>query len=155
MIICGVDPGFSGALALIEGRQILGLYDMPILKNKKNEVDLQGLADILVKANDVYIEKAQTMPGQGISSSGRYMESFGMIQGICVGLKIPYLLVTPQRWKKEMLPDMVKGKEASIIMAQRLFPDLKMPRKKDHGKCDALMIALYGQQRLGRIGIGQ
>jgi len=152
-IIAGVDPGFSGAIVLLENdNKIFSLFDMPVITvGKKKELDGALLAGIFRDTvAHAYIEKAQSMPGQGIASTGRYMESYGRIRGICEGLGIPYTLVHPRTWKKVMMPDMPKEKGASIQRVKQLYPDIDLPRKKDHNKCDALLLSLYGlKQELG------
>ena len=146
----GIDPGFSGALAVVsEEGEVLGLEDMPVLKvGSRRELNEPAIKDFLKrhKIATVALEKSQTMPGQGIASSGRYMMSYGVLRGLCVGLGIPYQLVHPRTWKKAMMPDMPKEKEASIQRVGQLYPDLVLDRKKDHGKADALLICLYGQR---------
>ncbi|HDZ27765.1 hypothetical protein LCGC14_1355210 [marine sediment metagenome] len=148
MYTIGVDNGFSGAIAILREKNPVVLMDMPVLKvgKTKLELDENTIRDYFSRwqVKHVFIEKAQVMPKQGISSSGRYMMSYGIIRGICVGLRLPYTLIAPQTWKKAMLKDMPKGKEASIFRAKQLYPELDFPRKKDHGKADALLIALYG-----------
>tara|TARA_R100000656_G_C3860847_1_gene109832 strand:- start:307 stop:450 length:144 start_codon:yes stop_codon:yes gene_type:complete len=42
-----------------------------------------------------------------------------------------------------MLVDMPKEKGASIQKVGQLYPDIKFTRKKDHGICDAILIARY------------
>ena len=149
---CGIDPGFSGALAVVsEEGEVLGLEDMPVLKvGSRRELNEPAIKDFLKrhKIATVALEKSQTMPGQGIASSGRYMMSYGVLRGLCVGLGIPYQLVHPRTWKKAMMPDMPKEKEASIQRVGQLYPDLVLDRKKDHGKADALLICLYGQRAM-------
>ena len=154
-VVVGIDVGFSGAVVFIGDKgQILDLYDMPVInvkKGKKNqrEIDEPTLCDLLSLGCDhVFIEKAQSMPGQGVSSTGKYMMGFGIIRGICVGLGLPYTLVTPQAWKKAMMKGMGKEKGASIVRAKQLYPKLVLDRKKDHGKADALLIACYGLKEL-------
>ncbi len=160
MIIAGVDNGFSGAICKMdvtnskhwfkyssEPLYSIEAFDMPIIKNQKNEIDEQALVAMLKECDHVFIEKAQVMPKQGISSSGRYMMSYGIVRGICSALGIPYTLVTPQRWKKDILADMPKEKGASIIMVKRLFPSIDMSRKKDHGRAEAVLIAEWGRRQ--------
>lgn len=150
--VIGIDPGFSGAIAFINDGAISSV-DMPILKNeKRTELDEHEVR-AYIKGYDIsnmhiFIEKAQSMPGQGISSTGRYLTSYGIIRGICVGLGVPYTLVHPRTWKKIMMPDMPKEKEASIIRVKQMFPFLEFNRKKDHGQCDAILIAEYGRRTL-------
>ena len=146
MIIVGIDPGFSGAICLIESSNVAtpSLFDMPILKGRRTELNLIGIRELLSRADHIFLEKAQSMPGQGISSTGRYLMSYGDIRGICVGLSKPYTEVRPHTWKSVMMRDMPKEKDASIIRVQQLFPDLLFRRKKDHHKADALLLAMYG-----------
>lgn len=153
MIVVGIDTGFSGALAsLIWHRDLLVVQeaiDMPTVKaGKKKELDLPEIRDWLEAINPthIFIEKAQAMPGQGVVSTGRYMQSFGELIGLCVGLSFPYTLVHPASWKRAMLRDMKKGKDASLIRVKQIYPDMHFFRKKDHGKADAILIARYGWQ---------
>lgn len=151
MFTVGIDPGFSGAIAILDtDRKIISAADMPILgEGKKRQLDEVEIRNILDQGiSHVFIEKSQTMPGQGVASSGRYMCSYGIIRGICVGMGLPYTLVHPKTWKKEMMRDMGKEKEASVIRVKQLYPDIDMPRKKDHGPCDAILIARYGMTQI-------
>jgi Holliday junction resolvasome RuvABC endonuclease subunit len=147
---CGIDPGFSGALAVVSAEgKVLALEDMPVIKvGSRRELNEPAIKDFLKQHQiaAVALEKSQTMPGQGVASSGRYMMSYGVLRGLCVGLGIPYQLVHPRTWKSAMMPDMPKEKEASIQRVGQLYPDLVLNRKKDHGKADALLICLYGQK---------
>ena len=149
MIIVGIDNGFTGAIAIMDTRKnALEAYEMPIIKNDKNEIDEGYLVSMLTGCEHVFLEKAQVMPKQGISSSGRYMMAYGIVRGVLAALRIPYTLVTPQRWKKAMMADMPKNKGASIIAASRLFPAVKLSRKKDHGRADAILLCEFGRRLL-------
>jgi hypothetical protein len=147
MNYCGIDVGFSGAIAILnETGEILLMTDMPIIMvGKKRELNEPKIRMILegFKPLCVAIEKSQTMPGQGISSSGRYMASYGFLRGVCVGLSLEYQLIHPKTWKKAIMHDMPKEKEASIMRVGQLYPDLVLGRKKDHGIADAILIAKY------------
>lgn len=149
MIVAGIDPGFSGAICVLDREKTSPLFlgDMPVLQvGDKRELDAGRVKTILqtYPPEHVYIEKAQSMPGQGVSSTGRYMASWGMIVGVCVGLGIKYTLVPPQTWKKAMMQGMAKEKDASIARAKQLYPGVEFLRKKDHGLAEALLIAEYG-----------
>ena len=149
MYIMGIDPGFSGAIAVLDpDLKVDSVMDMPIIKvGKKRELDEARLADLFKmwqgKSITVGLEKSQTMPNQGIVSSGRYMASYGFLRGLCVGNGIPYHLIQPQSWKKAMMPDMGKEKGASIQKVSQLHPELTLTRVKDHGIADAVLIARY------------
>ena len=147
MNYAGIDVGFSGAIAVLnDAGEILLTTDMPIiLVGKKRELNEPKIRLVLedFKPLRVGIEKAQTMPNQGISSSGRYMASYGFLRGVCAGLSIEYHLIHPKTWKKVMMHDMPKEKEASIMRVGQLYPDIVLGRKKDHGIADAILIAKY------------
>jgi len=145
----GIDPGFSGALAVLDDNlKIEFVMDMPIIMvGKRRELDEAKLADIFRrwrnKPMTVGLEKSQTMPNQGVVSSGRYMASYGFLRGLCVGNVIPYHLIRPQSWKKTMMPDMDREKGASIQKVMQIYPELSLTRIKDHGIADAILIARY------------
>lgn len=149
MHLMGIDPGFSGALAVLdENLRIEFVMDMPIIMvGKKRELDEAKLATIFsrwrLRPMSIGLEKSQTMPKQGIVSTGRYMASYGFLRGLCVGNGIPYHLIQPQSWKKAMMPDMGREKGASIQKVTQLYPDLSLTRVKDHGIADAVLIARY------------
>ena len=149
MHLMGIDPGFSGALAVLDDNlKIEFVMDMPIIMvGKKRELDESKLATIFgmwrLRAMSIGLEKSQTMPKQGIVSTGRYMASYGFLRGLCVGNGIPYHLIQPQSWMKAMMPDMGREKGASIQKVTQLYQDLSLTRVKDHGIADAILIARY------------
>ena len=145
MSIAGIDNGVTGAIAILDSvdMHIVDVIDMPIIDKVLDE---RRICDFLIEweVRHVYLEKAQSMPGQGIVSTSGYMCNYGIIRGICAGLEIPYTLVTPQAWKKTQMAGMAKEKGESIVRVGQLYPSLKMTRKKDHGRCDAILIARHG-----------
>jgi crossover junction endodeoxyribonuclease RuvC len=146
-VVIGIDPGFSGAIVVLKNGVPTHCEDMPVIDDgKRKELNGNKVREILLKhyPSHVFLEKAQAMPGQGISGTGRYLTSYGIIRGILIGLGISYTLVSPITWRKKIMVDMPKEKGASIIRAQQLFPNLELTRKKDHGKAEAVLIALYG-----------
>ena len=147
--IAGIDPGFTGAIAVVGDGVPVAVWDMPVLTvGKKTELDEIGLKSIMqnFELSIVAIEKAGAMPGQGIASTARYLIGFGIIRGLCVGLGLPYQLVHPATWKARIMRDMPKEKQASVMKCNQLFPawsaeNLRL--KKHHGRADALLIAHY------------
>jgi len=156
MTIIGVDPGLKGALGFVSGRKAKA-YPMPTLKltKSKKTIDEQKLREYFVKhkVRHVYIEKVSARPGQGVTSMFNFGTGWGLVRGICVGLQIPYTLITPQAWKKVMCAGMAKGsKDISIIVAKRLWPKINLkptPRSNESdGMADAVCIAEYGRREL-------
>ena len=152
MIILGIDPGLSGALALYDtSEQTVEVFDMPVLDlvrngKKKREVSAQALANLLaattIKA--AFVERVNAMPGQGVTSVFSFGRSTGIVEGILAAYDIPTTLVTPQAWQKAV--GQRAGKDGSRERAMQLFPaqaDL-FQRKKDDGRSDAALIAYYG-----------
>ncbi|MHA1345024.1 MAG: Holliday junction endonuclease [Candidatus Heimdallarchaeaceae archaeon] len=155
MIVVGIDPGLKGAIGFIKNNKVKVL-PMPTLKitKTKNALDERKLRKCLLKykVGHVFIEKVHAMPGQGVTSMFNFGTGWGLIRGICVGLGLPYTLVTPQAWKKVICKGMPKGsKDVSIIIAKRLWPKVnllptKRSRKDSDGMADALCIAEYGKR---------
>jgi crossover junction endodeoxyribonuclease RuvC len=158
MIVVGIDPGNLGAIAILDKNDGDVVYDMPTFvttgsgKTKKGNTKKHTMLDeneirkILSRPciDHVFIEKSQSMPGQGSSSTFNYACSYGIIRGICVGLELPYTLIHPATWKRSMMKDMDKSKDASIIRAKQLFPKVDIGKKD--GRAEALLIAVYGKK---------
>lgn len=157
MIIAGVDIGLSGAIAFLDEKgRFVGVHDMPIMQvGNKREIDEDRVKELfgMSQLGHVFFEKAQSMPGQGIASTGHYLTTYGLVRGICKGVGVPYSLVHPATWKKAMMKDMPKEKAASIYRVQQYYPGAGLHLKKDHGKADAILIALYGLSHVLKGGV--
>jgi len=95
------------------------------------------------------VEKVGAMPGQGVVSMFNFGKSAGFIEGVLSAYHISYILVPPQRWKKEF--DLHSDKQQSIDVCKRLFPDVNLlptPRckKPSDGMAEALLIAEYARR---------
>lgn len=152
MLVYGVDPGVSGAIArldLLEG--LLEVHDMPIMEvNKKKQVNAQLVTNIFAEQHaPVYIEKVGAMPGQGVASMFNFGKSYGIIIGCAAGLRMETTLVTPQMWQKTL--NCQKGKDGNRQRACELFPNFskEFQRKKDDGRADAALLAMYAARTLG------
>ena len=95
------------------------------------------------------------MPGQGVRSTFSIGFGFGIWQGLLTALQMPFELVSPQRWQREMFAGVNRDdtKAASALVAQRLRPDVDWRatprcRKPHDGLTDAFCIAEYGRRRL-------
>jgi crossover junction endodeoxyribonuclease RuvC len=110
MIILGIDPGLSGALAFLNTMTgEIAVEDMPtvtVMRNRKEkrEVSAQLVAAIVVKRHveAAFLEKVNAMAGQGVSSVFSFGRSAGIIEGVLAAFDIPTTLVTPQAWQKAM-----------------------------------------------------
>ena len=148
--VWGIDVGVSGALVYFEPNPentIAEIYDMPVLQvGNKNKYTVSGtmVADIL-KQHDapVWIEMVSAMPNQGVTSMFNFGRSFGVIIGCVDTLNYPSNFVTPRTWQKAMN---VQGKDGSRQEAMKRLPKhfSQFTRKKDNGRSDAALIAMYG-----------
>ena len=51
----------------------------------------------------VIIEKVWSMPGMNAKAMSSLMQNFGMWQGLMISNRVPYELVAPVTWQKQML----------------------------------------------------
>ena len=153
MIIIGIDPGISGALAILEGKRVMKIIDMPVMsegKKNKRQVNSALLAS-LIKENTkdydeivVVVEQVNAMPGQGVTSMFNFGQTFGAIKGICAALNLPIFFVRPAKWKKHF--DLINSsKDASRTKAIEMYPSIsdQLSKKKDVNKSDAILIARF------------
>ena len=144
MTYIGIDPGKSGALAIIDdnGVRIYG-FDKETYLRELLRVD---------EANAMCcVEKVHSMPREGGKSSFAFGENFGWIQGVLDAFRIPYDLVEPRKWKSEF--GLNSDKQKSIEVAHRLFPSVALRksdrcRKDNDGMAEALLMAAFAKRRL-------
>jgi crossover junction endodeoxyribonuclease RuvC len=149
--IIGIDPGASGAIALLVGRELVSVHDMPTVtvernKSQKRQVCPAGLSLLMqqLSPHKAICEKVGAMPGQGVSSMFSFGRSVGIIEGVLAARQIPVTFVTPQSWQKQS--GAAKGKDGSRQRVMELFPSQAnlFARVKDDGRADAVLIALAG-----------
>lgn len=165
-VTVGIDPGLDGAIAILNGKVAdrvtdvidtslaVVIHDAPTFDAKTGRsYDIQAMLGILRNCGPntlVFLEKVHSMPDQGVASSFKFGEGFGIWQGILAALGLPHILVTPQRWKKICLADVQKNNDAAeAAHAARLYPSasalIRGPRGGlKTGRVDALLIAHYG-----------
>ena len=166
MIIFGIDPGVSGAICVLKGKEgrVIEVYEMPtMIDGKKNKRQVNGAevtnifekeltnesnriesSENYEKIAKVVVEHVTAMPGQGVTSMFNFGQSFGVIKGICAALKLPIYFVRPTKWKKHF--NLIKtNKDASRTKVIETYPNIssKLSRKKDSNKADAILIARY------------
>jgi crossover junction endodeoxyribonuclease RuvC len=153
MRIIGIDPGLSGAIAIIEDNKIKEMFDMPVMSDgKKNKRQLnsallvQLIKDNIKNLEDtiMVVEQVNAMPGQGVTSMFNFGQTFGAIKGICAALGLPIFFVRPAKWKKHF--ELINSsKDASRTKVIEMYPSIsqQLSKKKDVNKSDAILIARY------------
>ena len=159
MKIIGIDPGLSGAIAILENKKVLKIFDMPVMsegkKNKRqlNSAQLVNIVKENINNNEeiaVVVEQVNAMPGQGVTSMFNFGQTFGAIKGVCAALSLPIYFVRPSKWKKHF--ELINSsKDASRTKVIEMYPYLsnQLSKKKDVNKSDAILIArFYSDTRL-------
>ena len=153
MMVIGIDPGLSGAIAILEDKKVLNILDMPVMtegKKNKRQINSAQLVNIIKKnihktdEISVVVEQVNAMPGQGVTSMFNFGQTFGAIKGVCAALELPIFFIRPSKWKKHF--ELINSsKDASRTKAIEMYPSLsdKLSKKKDVNKSDAILIARY------------
>jgi len=164
MYVIGIDPGITGAVAFLPppGNGVFGfavnVIDLPVYQDGKhqmiNAVKLASILrswyqtpglDLLNTDIMVYVEQVSAMPGQGVAGMFNFGTSYGIILGVVGALGMPLTLVRPQAWKKRA-GLLHREKDEARTLAQRLYPQIDLSRKKDIGRADAILIARFGSE---------
>ena len=140
MRIIGIDPGLSGAIAILDDLNISDIFDMPVMsegKKNKNQLNSAQLVNIIKKniltdkETIVIVEQVSAMPGQGVTSMFNFGQTFGAIKGICASLNLPIFFVRPAKWKKHF--DLINSsKDASRTKVIEMYPSIseRLSKKK-------------------------
>lgn len=146
----GIDPGLSGALAIVEmigsAATLVDAVDMPVTgSGAKARVDAIACAEWIARHTPsvCYLERAQAFPGQGTSSGFLYGRSAGAIEATVALCRVPLIMVEASVWKRKLhLPG--KDKEAARQRALQLFPARHdvLARKRDHNRAEACLLVV-------------
>ena len=148
----GIDPGLSGALAVLsQSGDVEALADLPVIRDRSLAwIDGGELQRLLLGALNgrparAYIERVSAMPGQGVASSFNFGVGFGSILSIVQAWPLPIEFVTPAVWKRGL--GLGSDKRASLDRARLLFPTADLGLAKHEGRAEALLIAYWAAAR--------
>lgn len=155
----GIDPGAKGFITIKneEACEFISIADH----------DTQELGVALAQVRDTYhdvmvaMEEVHAVFGSSAKATFAFGETFGLLKGILITLHIPYHLVQPKDWQKEIWINADKvykegkridTKTTSYNAARRLFPDIDLRRteqckKPDDNKVDSLLIWEYARRK--------
>lgn len=173
----GIDIGKSGGIVAIiepllldgipQGETKIEVHPTPQLPD--GDIDTHQMFRILDAYNSTHeikmvtVEKVHAIFGTGAGATFEFGRSAGIAEGIVCACAVPYQLIAPKIWQKEMWQGVDKvikaGKKStdtkatSLIAVKRLFPTVSLtdpnkPRsiKPHDGIVDALLLAEYGRR---------
>lgn len=149
MLILGIDPGKTGALALIETKDALmrmSIEDMPSsaqlickwLQGAPYPIDFAVIEDV---GAGVFSPNGRK---QGAVSAFTFGYGAGVLEGILTAMGNRIYKVKPAVWKASM--GLSRDKADSLKMAREKFPAYEdsFKLKKHDGRAEAALIALFG-----------
>lgn len=161
-IAIGIDPGATGAIAFLDGdsQYVFDFGDDGFKEALRYYAGMVGCIALIEtqsphkqagKKNDDGSDK-----WQGAISSGRLMTNYGRWKGRLDMVGIGFKEVYAATWRAALCKGhplyRVKGrsKDLSLEMARKFFPGMEkhLKRKRDNGRADALLIALYAKKFL-------
>ena len=137
----GIDPGANGAAALLDTRgSLVGLIEFKKSADQEIAEFFREFSTDIIHAR---IEKVHAMPKQGVSSTFKFGDGYGMLRGFLIAFQIPFGFVSPAEWQKIMECRTKGDKNVTKDAAYRIFPNLKIT----HAIADALLIAEYARRK--------
>lgn len=161
MIVVGIDPGLTGALAAVDSRGTCAIDDLPTVAmtgagRTQRKLCGRGLAELLlfhVPAGEtcmVLLEDVHVMPSgkSGGAANTSLLHSKGVIEGVLGVLRLDMRLVNSRRWKA--FYGLGADKEEALAKARTLYPNALhlLKRQKDHNRAESLLIAHFGARTL-------
>lgn len=152
-VFIGIDPGLTGAIAVIADGDLCDVIDMPTVGRGKagrqtvNSAALAGhLRECLSRHSgasvQAVVEDVAARPKQGVSSMFRFGHSCGIVSGVLGAMRIPVEYVSPQRWKRAF-GLLGAHKDASRGKAIDMYPSAPLSLKKHHGRAEAILLARW------------
>lgn len=154
----GLDPGKQGGIVVLDSdKNVVAFTEMP-----PTEKDLWLFLTRFsqCRLGNAALEAVRSMPGEGHKGAFTFGEGFGRLKMALTAAEIPYNLVQPKAWQKEVSirgrsPKEPKAalKERCRTRAQSLFPVLDVwggTLKVQRAICDALLLAEYARRQENR-----
>lgn len=169
-VYLGIDVGSKGFITLNTGNE-LKFYSI-------EDNDKYQLSNILRDIKEEYpnvvcaIEEIHAIFGSSAKATFAFGEINGLLKGLLIANKIPYHLVPPKTWQKEMWDNKdlvityktitkkdktitkkdVNTKQTSFNAAKRIFPNVDLRKTErcknlDDNKCDSLLISEYARRK--------
>jgi len=169
MFVLGIDPGITGALAVVDhaNGELVYVSDVPvevapsgkkricahelaiecvsIVEGLEEHVLLSGASEMPQKLLAVNVEYVHATPQMGVTSAFNFGETAGVIRGVLSALNMSVTYVNPVAWKREQ--NLLRTeKDAARLKVLDLYPQhhKRFDLKKHGGRADAVLIARHG-----------
>lgn len=154
--IIGVDPGLSGALAVLGAAgELVQLADLPVIRDGRLAwIDGGALQSLLIEAlagrpARAIVERVSAMPRQGVASAFTFGVGLGSVLSILQARQVSVELVTAAVWKRAL--GLSSDKRASLDKARLLYPSADLALAKHDGRAEALLLAHWALTRSQRV----
>lgn len=151
-MIVGIDPGLTGALALVDedqGYRLVGVLDVEAADGR---IVVAPLVRWLTEwqPNLAVVEAVRSRPHQGVASTFKFGRAYGCLEGVVEALGFPCWEITPTVWKRRM--GVTADKASARAEACRLWPDRAdwFARVRDAGRAEAALLAVAWMRHPGR-----
>lgn len=164
MIVLGIDPGLTGACAVLDHNGLRAVFDLPTMPIPgvgpkalvQRKVDAHALCAALLKhcpASEakplVVLEAVSAMGGKdnAVQTQGSLLRTLGAIESVVECLRYPVTYAAPQTWKRffgliDPKLSQSQRKAKALECARRLYPDCAdIARAKDHNRAESLLLA--------------
>lgn len=146
MITVGIDPGKSGACAILKDGKFQAVLDMPYHDNELLVAEITDWIGCHGKPDLVLYEKQWPRQGDGGSRAWHSGYNYCLLEWqlwACYDLRA--VAISPQKWEKAA-GLIGQDKKASVRKAREEFPEAEhwLKRWKDDGRAEAMLIAKYG-----------
>jgi len=129
----GVDPGFQGAIAVLDNDgQMIWVWDMPLVNRKgrtrQRECDLPALNGIFravasCSPSPVFLEWPTTRPDEAAEASKRFGVGLGQVEAMSVANGLAIVRVSPNKWKLDLGLPGKKNKTCSASESRHMACD--------------------------------
>jgi len=162
----GIDLGLRGAISVLADEpytKAIAPLPMPMIGDA---LDYHSLYKILKNYEGtnchVVFEKLGVIFGTSKATAFSMGYQAGAVEMACIALKLPYTLIPPKQWQKEMfqgIPEITKPGKSSrdtkamaLVAVNRLFPDHHLSfgkaSKPHDGLVDSILLAEYCKRKI-------
>ena len=150
MRVCGIDPGATGAICVLDNHDPAHVALLDLKKHSNTDIYSWLHSQLRFRGSEIWVEDIHSMHGMSAKSNFSFGKNLGIVTTIAE-LMAGHLpkTVTPKIWQK-YIGVTAKGKAVKkqvAKIAQYLYPQAELHGKRGgllDGRSDALMIAYYG-----------